>query len=43
MVEELAALAKGIDGFQPGDPVKGVKAMIDVLTGEKRMPLRVPV
>jgi hypothetical protein len=33
---------RGIDGHQPGDPVKGVRAMVDVLVGEK-MPLRVPV
>ncbi|TVY81555.1 putative oxidoreductase, partial [Lachnellula suecica] len=39
---QVEGMIGGVDGNQPGDPVKGVKVMVDVLTGEKKMPLRVP-
>lgn len=37
-----------MDGTQPGDPIKGVKTMIDVLTGEGvakglKIPARMPI
>ncbi|CZR63892.1 related to ketoreductases [Phialocephala subalpina] len=48
MMEEFGAMAAKIDGFQPGDPILGVKRMVDVLKGEgetkgKKLPLRMPI
>lgn len=45
---KVLAAAGSMGGNQPGDPVKGVSRMIDVLTGEgeakgKKMPVRMPI
>jgi hypothetical protein len=48
MFNALVQAAAGVDGFQPGDPKKGVDRMIDVLKQEgaaqgRPLPFRMPI